>query len=282
MARGDIRDNSFDPYREYDTRGTNLPEVSNQMELEDEEAAYAAFLAKQHEQEMQQGAHYWPDVGKFAVPKDKDSFQAHLERVRQDLQFDPSHYPYFDYIVLKYADRPEIFHPDHADFPKYAALRENLAVLRNDIMCTLMDDGSFDRGDEKFVPVLKNIAETLGRGIADDRNFITRMISPHVDVDKLNIPGEGAAHAYAFLREQQREPGMFAELRRNFRRLANLPVNEWNLPPIELTPFSKSGLDAPPPAEMLTMTRQEADERCANQWSERVRKAGEVTHGLAV
>jgi hypothetical protein len=189
------------------------------------------------------------DFGKFIIPKEK-TWAAHAEIVCDNttqLFFSPARYPIFDKIIAERCNLPALYDPTNADYPKYEGLRTNLEVLRNDIIGHYLNDGTFDPGDERFIPHIKAIAEVIGDAISADR-FGRRMLAPAISIDVANVEGVGAAEIYKFLLNQQyKHAGAFDVFLQNVRNLAGLPNRNWNLPPLEHSPFSPEALSAPPP-----------------------------------
>jgi hypothetical protein len=249
----------FDP--EGERAYTNLPENAAQIELRHLEMQRQdeAELADRMQHDAMSRVQFWPDVGKFIIPRE-NSFAAHLQLVNgevpgADLHFEPAAYLYFDGVIAKYANRPDLFDPRHPDYARNEAVRDNLAVLRNDIMGIFMDDGAFDPEDRHYLTNITAIAHELADGIRHDRNALTRLFAPAVSVELLGVEGEGAAHAYRHLIQRQREPGLLSGLRKIF----NLPLREFGLPVIEATAFSDDALDALSPPDPLCMSKPQLD-----------------------
>lgn len=259
----------YDPQgeQEYTNQPLNAAQLSLQRaEQEREDAAedYAGQLA-----EMRSSANariqFWPHVGKFIIPRE-NSFAAHLQLVQGgrnvDLHFDPATYKFFDRIIAETAQRPEIFEPSHPSYAHYAPLRDNLAVLRNDVMGMYMDDGSFDPGDEKHIPQIVSIANEIGQAINNEHRRLPRLFAPHLNTDLLNMEGDGAAYAYRHLRSRQRGAGLLSGLINDIRQWMGMPLREWNLPPVQYTPFSEDGLNAEAPPDVLCMTQDQLTRYC--------------------
>ncbi len=239
---------------------TNLPEGRDQQAVEQYLNSYEMEAQELREEAAGQRIHIWPNAGKFIIPRE-NTFAAHAQLVDSgQLTFNPEAYPYSLKLLVESAHRPDMFDPEHKDYAKHANARRNLLVVLNDVMGMFMDDGEFNPGDEKFVPQLSSIARTLGAGLRHANSPMGRIFMPHLNVEHLNIEGEGAAHAYDFLLKRQRDPKFMATLRREMRNLTALPLREWGLPPKEDTPFCKMALDALPPADVLAMSPEESKE----------------------
>ncbi len=198
---------------------------------------------------------YWPNVGRFILPRDlSKSFQAHARLVKfgdqADIHFDPDTYQYFDRIIAESAKRPDLFDPTHPEYAKHAELRDNLAVIRNDVMGIYMNDGSFDPGDEKFLPLLCGVAQAIGEGIAANKGAMNGWRAT-LNLKLMEVEGEGAAHVYKFLLKHQTSGSILGRMQAFFLRLLGQDDRQWNLPPLEQTPFSAENLYAPAPKDEL-------------------------------
>lgn len=259
-------DRVFNPQGENEY--SNLPENPNQIEE-------AIFLSRRNEyvrslrselRDALKRVQYWPNAGRFVIPK-QNTFAAHLALVREgntvDIHFDPSTYLYFDRIIAQHANSPELFDPRHRDYAKYENLRDNLAVLRNDIMGIYMNDGSFDPGDEKYLPKLMQIATLIGDALYVG-NKPTKAVFDSLDKDLLNIEGAGAANLYEFLMEHQTSDTFLGNVKAALLRIFARPDNQWHLPAIEATPFCSAGLTAPAMRdELCTCSHRELQAWCA-------------------
>lgn len=210
----------------------------------------------------QQKVHFWPNVGKFIVP-DNNSWAAHAELVKDDkgaLNFDPEKYLYFDKIIAENAGIPALYDRNHPDYAKYEGLRTNLEVLRNDIMGIYMNDGSFDPGDEVYIPQLQSIAQAIAESLSRDVWYKRAMGYQSINIDIANIEGVGAAAIYEHLLTTQKQPAPLQSMRDRLNDVLGLPQDRiWQLPPLEETPFSPANLSAPPPKvrDCLTMDDME-------------------------
>ena len=238
----------------YDRRSEQ--EFSNRLETQNqiEEARLQARMEEQSEEarealrSAQSGVHFFPTVGKFIVPPE-NTWAAHAELVkdeRTNLGFNPSKYIFFDKIVAERLGKPALYDPAHPDYDKYEGLRTNIAVLRNDTIAMYLKDGSFDPGDEVYVPKIAGVAAAIGEAMANDR-WYKRPFLPSMSVDVANVEGVGAREIYKYLLTVQTPPGQENRLRQSIEHLLHLPYHHWDLPPLEETPFSPAGLSAPAP-----------------------------------
>lgn len=244
-----------DGYNEF----TNLPEIDERQEIaryEQQAGEYDFLTLSAGLREAMKRVQYWPHAGRFIVPRE-NSYVAHLNLVREgntvDIQFDPKTYLYFDKVIKEHANKPELFNPNHPDYFEYTTLRENLAVLRNDIMGMYMDDGSFDPGDEKYLPRLAQIAAEIGDALNADNSW-KKAVFRSLDTNIANIEGEGAAYIYEYLvkNRQVNSQTIGGKIWGFVRRFMGQADNQWQLPAIEYTAFSQENLSKMPPSDELT------------------------------
>ena len=251
-------------YRFNESDTTKPREFAHEVALE-REAEDVESLRDQLQQLRTQAegrVQFWPNVGKFIVPpvEARDTFAAHLQLVKSPemgLSFTPATYPYFDKILAERAGRPELFDPAHPEYARHEALRNNLAVLRNDIMGVYMDDGSFDPGDEKFVPFLADIAREIGDALSNKKTWFGRAFGARLDEEILALEGEGGVHLYDFLLKRQRGHGFLADIASDIYHVTGIPLRRWDLPPAEETPFTFAAIRAPAPQDALCKTPEE-------------------------
>lgn len=237
-----------DPRSEQET-GSRYSEIQSQIQQgfpKDDDDAYHEGVNR-----GQNAVKFWPSVGKFIIPKTADgevanTWEKHAEIVCNDdngLFFNPEKYLFFDKIIAEKFGKKALFDPDHRDYAKYEGLRTNLEVLRNDIIGIYLRDGSFDPGDEVYVPCIQGIAETLGDALANDV-WYKKLFTRPINVELANVEGVGAAEMYKYLLAVQSQPGMFQNLVANVRDLSGFPARNWNLPSLDDTPFSDANLTA--------------------------------------
>lgn len=254
----------FDPRSEQEF--TNRMEAQNQIE----EAHILAEWQERNRQarqalnSAQSRVHFFPSVGKFIIPE-QNTWAAHSAIVSDDknnLFFNPEKYVYFDRIVAERFGNRALFDPAHPDYAKYEGLRTNLEVLRNDIIGIYLNDGSFDPGDEKYIPKLIAIATALGDALAGDKWF-KRLFTRSVSVDVANVEGVGARELYDYLLNRQEKPGLVNTLKSSIRSFMGGIDCQWDLPPLEETPYSDANLSAPPPRFKSSLTDEELKAACA-------------------
>lgn len=257
-----------DGYSEF----TNRPDMDDWQEFLYAEKDQAVSAHQQQLREAMTRVQYWPHAGRFIIPR-QNTYAAHLALVREgnkvDIQFDPDTYLYFDKVIADRAAKPALFDPNHPDYAEYTTLRENLAVLRNDIMGIYMEDGSFDPGDEKYLPRLVQIAAEIGEALNAD-NRARNVVFPSLDTNIANIEAEGAAYMYEYIAERQAKPTFLGQTWAKIRDMLGQPSNQWQLPPIEQTAFSQAALLLPPPENenLAKATQHELRIRAAQQAEE--------------
>lgn len=236
-----------------ETEFTNRPETASQLREFSILSELERERRRRRENDAQSRVHVFPSVGKFIVPEHKDNWATHIGMIKdktQNLYFNPEKYVYFDKIIAeKLGKNHPAINPKHADYARYEGLRNNLAVMRNDIIGMYLNDESFDPGDEKYIPYIASIAETLGDALAND-TWYKRPFAPTVNIDVANVEGVGAHEMYNYLLSSQtQQAGKLEEVRRRLSEAFGLPNRSWGLPPISETPFSMQNLAAQPPQD---------------------------------
>lgn len=275
MARGD-RDFDGSPgntadsrsfSRIYDPTGqqelSNLPEPGNYREAQRLIQAATEYQRQQLRDQADSGVDFFPSVGKFIVPTE-NTWASHARIVRNPdygLAFNPEKFAFFDKIIADEYKNPALTDPTHRDYAKYEGLRTNLAVLRNDVIGMYLNDGSFDPGDEKFIPSFIQIASAIGQSLAND-TALKRPFTQHMSVDVANVEGVGAREMYRHLLDLQAKPGSLRSILSHIRIL-NIPSRTWGLKPLEETPYSDANLSAPEAGQKIALTADELAAYCA-------------------
>ncbi len=254
----------YDPAGQAET--SNLPEPQNYREAERIIQSYRDYQRDRTSRirDARSDVHFFPSVGKFIVPK-QNTWAAHVEMVKDPsyaLAFNPEKFVYFDKIVAEEFGNKALTDPTHRDYQKYEGLRTNLAVLRNDIIGMYLDDGSFDPGDEKYIPHFVTIAAALGQSLANDTWF-KRPFTQHMSVDVANVEAVGAREMYKHLVELQSKPGSFRSMVSQIEFL-DIPNRSWLLKKnLEETPYCDENLSAPLPEARVCLTTDELAKYCA-------------------
>lgn len=247
--------------RIYDPHGnqevSNLPEYANYIEAQRLIQAAEDYHRSGAYSDERTGVHLFPNVGKFIVPQE-NTWLAHAEMVKNPdyaLGFDTERFVYFDHIVAEEFGNRALWDHNHPDYHKFEGLRTNIAVMRNDIIGMYLDDGSFDPGDEKYIPQFTSIAAALGQSLAND-SWIKRPFTQHMNVDVANIEGLGAREMYKHLLDLQTEHGSAYSMLSGIGFL-NIPNRTWDLKPLEDTPYSTDNLAASAPEPKISLTSDE-------------------------
>ncbi len=257
--------------RIYDPAGqteiSNLPEPQNYREAERIIQSLRDYQrnAAGHARDARSDVHFFPSVGKFIVPK-QNTWAAHAEMVKDPayaLAFNPEKFVYFDKIIAEEYKNEALINPDHPDYHKYDGLRTNLAVLRNDIIGMYLDDGSFDPGDEKYIPHFVTIASAIGQSLAND-TWLKRPFTTHMSVDVANVEAVGAREMYKHLLDMQSSPGSLRGMLSQVDFL-DIPNRTWMLRELEETPYSDANLSAPLPEARTCLTTDELAKFCAEK-----------------
>lgn len=257
--------------RKYDKRSesefSNLPEAASQLRyrLQEEELRQQEEYERDYMRALQNHVHFFPSVGKFIIPEE-NTWAAHAELVKDPdarLAFNPEKYVFFDKIIAEKYKNPALYDPNHPDYAKFEGLRTNLAVMRNDIIGDYLDDGGFDPGDEKFIPLIEGVATEIGKALSHDI-WWQRPFTRHVSVDVANVEGVGAREMYKYLLDMQTSAGIWPQAHRAFVFAIGGTQHSWELPALENTPYSDAGLSAPPPSMKLKLTPAELLQHAAS------------------
>ncbi|NBX03065.1 MAG: hypothetical protein EBR02_03170 [Alphaproteobacteria bacterium] len=178
----------------------------------------------------------FPPFGMLALVRGAQwSALANALRSNPPLAFDTARYPYFDRALAEAAKIPPLYNNLQVEYPLYAGLRFNIAALRNQ-MATAMLGTSYTVADKRrVIPRLKNIAEAIGDAIAN------RELNPHT----IGVTGAGAGEIYEYLLYIQDQAGLSSTVKNTLRRVVGKRGLNFNLPPIETTPFCKANLASP-------------------------------------
>lgn len=181
-------------------------------------------------------------LGKFMVPIE-GSLTNHYRLIydrSNELDFWPQQSPAFDGLVAQTFLDPAFSRSTHPKYFDYEPLRDNIATVRNYALQVALD--GVDTSDPKQIDSAARKMEQMGReiGVALQRDSLFRRPgSDHIDVAKASIPGEGAAEIYALLAKKQSKNKVL----HSAKALFGYDFSEWNLPPIENSPFSKHHIE---------------------------------------
>lgn len=191
-------------------------------------------------------------VGRWLIPRE-GSLTAHYKLVKEkerDIDFSPANYPGFDAIFTeqyeKLANRPEgtgFFDPLNSYFPRYEPLRDNLATVRNYMLQLYFPDNSPD--DQLRIAHLKEIADYLAEGLANDRSFFGLVpyhnpFKPFIDINKASAKdGEGARYLYQKILEMQRHNNWTRPFSALTALLGGHHYGAWDLPSLQDSAFAR-------------------------------------------
>jgi hypothetical protein len=173
-------------------------------------------------------------AGSFIQAEDP-SWIAQLALVQdagKGLAFNPSRH--FDGIIAAKSGIRGLYDPSGSDYAHYEGLRTNLAALRNTLLASGMDQAR-----------MESMATALGQAFAND-TWIRRDLMNSINSEAVNVEGVGAGEMYKYLLSIQHPPSPVPALRGFVNWLVSEPDRTWNLPPLELTPFSESNMEAVP------------------------------------
>jgi hypothetical protein len=198
------------------------------------EKEYAKYLATRH----------IPIVaGKFVRP-DGDAWADHARTVREhNLFFNPEHHAWFDGEIAEQLQGalPAVVNQDNPDYAKYAPLRFNLSVLRNFLYDHFFPDGHFNyERDAVRIPHLMQMGHEVASMLRQGVDILPDAVQPNaVALSRANQEGVGAAELYARLYDMNQGYNAFAFLHGMREAVAEEVSRNWELPPIEKTPFSR-------------------------------------------
>ena len=187
-------------------------------------------------------------TGAYVSPAE-NTWAAHaqvIKKAHSALGFDAQNYDYFDGAFAEKLGLSALTNPKHADYARYEALRNNVAVLRNFILSYYEESGQFKNGSYEQRDRIESIAESLGQALANDK-WGSRAFTKFASIDVANIDGVGAMEMYKHLLDLQENPTMRQPMIAQLKSFLALPNRDWGLPPLAASPFHPQALAAPPP-----------------------------------
>lgn len=181
-------------------------------------------------------------LGKLIIPVE-DTLTSHYRLVydrSNELDFWPEQSPAFDGLVAQTFLAPAFSSPSHPHYFDYEPLRDNVATVRNYVMHAVLNN--VDPTNEKELKTASRKLEQMGReiGVALQRDTpLRRPGSDHIDVHRASVPGSGAAEIYALLVKKQEKNKFLHPV----KKLFGFDYSDWNLLPVEKSPFSKGHVD---------------------------------------
>ena len=215
-----------------------------------------------------------PEYGTFVIPAE-NTWPAHAQIIKdekQKLKFSPVNYPHFDKIIADKLRLPALTDPAHTDYSEYAALRHNIAGVRNYIFGFYHDNKKL--ADKQTLSNIENMAAALGEII--DKN--ARPSARSISIDAANIEGAGAMEMYKYLGEIQDTADDAGNAMKAFKAFMGTPKREWGLPPLPKTPFSLANLAKPEDPEYLQRTTGDTPQ--TNEIGDAVTQSIAITEGI--
>lgn len=228
--------------------GQEIDEFMEEMERRKLFQSHAAASAPMVEASA---IHDHRHAGRFVIPK-HNTWAAHRELVRDPvlkLRYSSIAYPLFDEIIHQNSSYRPIWDKMDGRYEAYDVLRENIAVVRNYIMSEFFPDGSADAEDMAKVKQMQQIASFLVKGMNND-GFSFNPLSlfrTTIRIEKANLPGTGAQYLYRKILEKQHYNSWLAPIMWPIHLITGRVGKNWNLPPLENSPFSDEALRQPPP-----------------------------------
>ena len=194
--------------------------------------------------------HYQSGVGNFMFPLE-NSWAAHRQVINDHslgLYYWPSQHPYFDNMVHQRVNYEPLWNDGNSAFGAYDVLRENLAIVRNYIMCEFFPDGSVDntKADAQKATHLAQIGQFISDGLNNDR-LIPNPMSPIIRADRANLPATGAQYIYSQIIKRQNYQSWLDPILHPIQWLIGKTAGAWDLPALEHSAFSDAALRLPPP-----------------------------------
>lgn len=181
-------------------------------------------------------------LGKYMVPVEGtliNHYRLIYDR-SNELDFWPEQSPAFDGLVAQTFLDPAFSRSNHPRYFDYEPLRDNIATVRNYVLHSVMN--GVDTTNPAQMKNAERKLEQMGReiGVALQRDSLFRRPgSDHLDVSKASVPGEGAALMYQLLDKKQQKNKILHPVKAFFGY-----DYQWNLCPIEKSPFSKANVEA--------------------------------------
>lgn len=178
------------------------------------------------------------------------SFDEFYDTHRRQIDFNPSKYKLFDGKVMTYLDdlsmNEPIWQPNHKFYDDYAVIRKNIAILRQGLYTMYFPEGEYDADlNEKEIQALSDIGlelggilkrESLARSLT---SFASSMPPAERRMGDYGVEHIGVAAMYkALLLEQNKftwNPLRWIQ--------GKFHSYDWDLPPIEETPFRKQDIN---------------------------------------
>lgn len=222
--------------------------------------------------------HFIKEIGKFVTPASNTWQDYSLTTEMADIGFDPEQY-IFDKAVGQASKNSAIYDPSAFRYKDYAPLRHNLAVMRNFVLNHMYGEelDEVEARDKQKFSIVVQIGHEIGDLLRRGNNFLlANPLMPHVSPKEANVDYEGAVALYKQLLRVQNKNSWLAPLDFLWHiRDREYFHQNWKLPPIELTPFGRLNMVAPPPADSIAATNIFRDGNLALAHAEAFRQSQE-------
>lgn len=183
-------------------------------------------------------------LGKFIVPAE-NTLQNHFSLIYDRdnlLDFSAEQSPAFDGVMEQHFRAPAFSLPEHPHYFDYEPLRDNVSVVRNYVMQSLLSQHDIRDPDEFYTvsQKMEEMSSEIGKALQRDNAVFSRPGSVKLSTLDASAPGTGAAMIYDLLCKKQESSKSFSGIKNFF----GVGTSEWNLAPIESSPFSKANVDA--------------------------------------
>ncbi len=246
----------------------------------DEYDEYIQYLVEAEDSRNQEGralrahgskhTHFVQDIGRYVTPP-SNTWESYSEAVRMGgLGFNPAMYAFDKELALRSKNRA-IYDPSSRNYTDYEPLRHNLAVIRNYVLNHFYGEelDSQEARDKQKLSHVVQIGGCLGDMLRRGTNpMLSNPFQPSVSPKDANVEYDGAALMYNRLLKAQRKNTLLAPVDYVVHLVKPKYYDRrWKLPPIELTPFGRLNMYAPPPANHFSTADAIAEQAALAQAS---------------
>jgi hypothetical protein len=159
------------------------------------------------------------------------------------LNFNPTHYAWFDGTIAETLtpQLAAVTNPSASEYERFEPLRMNLAVLRNFLYAHFFPEGTYDEGrDAHHMSHIAQIAVEVANMLSQGSDIVPDMFQPNtVALSVANQEGIGASELYARLYAMNQGYDQTRLLHGVRETFMDYRPRDWQLPPIEQTPFAR-------------------------------------------